>query len=224
MGRIKVLLLDDKEIIRESLAKLLEAQEKIEVVSQCSKVKEAVEEVKWAEPDLVLIDGNLSECGSSEAARRINESAPKVKVAVLTDSKEQKELIAAIESGATGYLHKETKVDDFVESIDLIGKGGVVISPQVAEQLSNRLTSVSADEAQRQNGLSEREVEIVKLLAKGATNKGIAEALFITENTAKVHIKNILGKLGLRNRQQIAAYAVQQGLVTDLMDSEEKPS
>jgi len=224
MGRIKVLLLDDKEIIRESLAKLLEAQEKIEVVSQCSKVKEAVEEVKWAEPDLVLIDGNLSECGSSEAARRINESAPKVKVAVLTDSKEQKELISAIESGATGYLHKETKVDDFVESIDLIGKGGVVISPQVAEQLSNRLTSVSADEAQRQNGLSEREVEIVKLLAKGATNKGIAEALFITENTAKVHIKNILGKLGLRNRQQIAAYAVQQGLVTDLMDSEEKPS
>ena len=219
-----MLLLDDKEIIRESLAKLLEAQEKIEVVSQCSKVKEAVEEVKWAEPDLVLIDGNLSECGSSEAARRINESAPKVKVAVLTDSKEQKELISAIESGATGYLHKETKVDDFVESIDLIGKGGVVISPQVAEQLSNRLTSVSADEAQRQNGLSEREVEIVKLLAKGATNKGIAEALFITENTAKVHIKNILGKLGLRNRQQIAAYAVQQGLVTDLMDSEEKPS
>jgi DNA-binding NarL/FixJ family response regulator len=224
MGRIKVLLLDDKEIIRESLAKLLEAQEKIVVVSQCSKVKQALEEVKRAKPDLVLIDGNLSECGSSEAARRLNESTPKVKVAVLTDSKEQRELISAIESGATGYLHKETKVDDFVESIDLIGKGGVVISPQVAEQLGNRLSSVSADEAQGQTGLSEREVEIVKLMAKGATNKRIAEALFITENTAKVHVKNILGKLGLRNRQQIAAYAVQQGLVTDLMDSEEKPS
>ncbi|MDH5696448.1 MAG: response regulator transcription factor [Dehalococcoidia bacterium] len=222
MGRIKVLLLDDREIIREGLAKLLEAQENIEVVSQCSKVKQALEEVKRAEPDLVLIDSNFSECGSSEATRKINKLAPKVKVAVLTNSKDQKELISAIESGATGYLHKETKVGDFVESIDLIVKGGVVISPQVAEQLGDKLNSVLTEEAQGQTGLSEREVEIVKLLAKGAMNKEIAKMLFITVNTTKVHVKNILGKLGLRNRQQIAAYAVQQGLVTDLMDSEEK--
>jgi len=222
MGRIKVLLLDDREIIREGLAKLLEAQENIEVVSQCSKVKQALEEVKRAEPDLVLIDSNFSECGSSEATRKINELDPKVKVAVLTNSKDQKELISAIESGATGYLHKETKVGDFVESIDLIVKGGVVISPQVAEQLGDKLNSVLTEEAQGQTGLSEREVEIVKLLAKGAMNKEIAKMLFITVNTTKVHVKNILGKLGLRNRQQIAAYAVQQGLVTDLMDSEEK--
>jgi DNA-binding NarL/FixJ family response regulator len=222
MERIKVLLLDDKEIIRESLAKLLEDQDKIEVVSQCSKVKQALEEVKRSEPDLVLIDGNLSECESSEAARRINESAPKIKVAVLTDSKNQKRLISAIESGATGYLHKETKVDDFIESIDLIGKGGVVISPQVAEHLGEKLSSVSEDETQPQTELSDREVEIVRLLAKGATNKKIAEDLFIAENTVKVHVKNILQKLQLRNRQQIAAYAVQQGLVTDLTNSEEK--
>jgi DNA-binding NarL/FixJ family response regulator len=222
VGRIKVLLLDDKEVTRESLAKLLEEQEQFEVVSQCSKVKQVLEEVKLAQPDVVLIDGNLSECKSSEAARQINESAPKVRVAVLTDSRDQKELISAIKSGVTGYLHKEAKVDDFVESIDLIGKGGVVISSQVAEQLSGRLSSVLAEEAQGQNSLSEREVEIVKLLAKGVTNKEVAKVLYITENTAKMHVKNILAKLGLRNRQQIAAYAVQQGIVTDLTDSEDK--
>jgi two-component system NarL family response regulator len=143
-------------------------------------------------------------------------------VAVITDSKEQKGLISAIESGATGYLHKESTVGDFIESIDLIGKGGVVISPQVAEKLGDKLSSIPTDEAQEQTGLSEREAEIVKLLAKGATNKEIAETLFITENTAKVHLKNILQKLQLLNRQQIVAYAVQQGLMADLRDSEDK--
>jgi NarL family two-component system response regulator LiaR len=223
MGRIKVLLLDDKEITREALTKLLEEQKQIEVVSKCSNINEALEEVKRVEPDLVLVDGNLSECDSNEAARRINESALKVKVAVLTDSKEQKDLVSAIESGATGYLHKETKVGDFIESIDLIGKGGVVISPQVAEKFGDKLSSIPTDEAQGQTVLSEREVGIVKLLAKGATNKELADTLFITENTAKVHIKNILQKLQLRNRQQIVGYAVQQGLVTELRDSEDKP-
>lgn len=213
MERIKVLLLDDQEIPREALARLLDEQEQIEVVSQCSNVKQAIEEVKRAEPDLVLIDGSLSECNSSEASRRINESTPKVRVAMLTDSKEQKELISAIESGATGYLHKESTVGDFIESINLIGNGGVVISPQLAEKLGDKLSSMPKDEAQEQSGLSKREVEIVKLLAKGATNKEIAERLFITENTAKVHLKNILQKLQLRNRQQIVAYAMQQGLV-----------
>ena len=172
---------------------------------------------------LVLVDGNFSECDSNEAARRINESAPTVKVAVLTDSQDPKNLISAIESGATGYLHKDTKVGDFVASIDLIGKGGVVISPQVAEKLGEKLSSMATDEAQGQTCLSGREGEIARLLAKGATNKEIAGTLFITENTAKVHVKNILGKLQLRNRQQLAAYAVQKGLVTEIKDNREKP-
>jgi DNA-binding NarL/FixJ family response regulator len=218
MRRIKVILLDDKEIPRESLARLLAEQEQIEIVSKCSNVKHAIEEVKRVEPDLVLVNDNLTECDSSEAARRINESNPKVKVALLTDSKDQKDLISAIESGATGYILKDTKVEDFIESVDLIGKGGLVISPEVAGKIGDQLSDSKADEMQVQTGLSDREVEIIKLLAKGATNKEIAETLFITENTTKVHVKNILAKLELRNRQQVAAYAAQQGLLDEISD------
>ena len=221
MQRTSVILLDNKEITRESLAKLLEGNEKIEVVSQCSNVRQALNEVEKLKPDLVLIDGNLSECDSSEAARRISNAASRVNVAVLTDSKDRKELLAAIESGATGYIHKETGVDDFVESIDLVGKGGVVISPQVAGHLGGTLNPSTRETTPAQPGLSEREIEIVRLLAKGATNKKIAEVLFIAENTTKVHVKNILQKLHLRNRQQIAAYAVQQGLVSELTETED---
>lgn len=222
MGSIKVLLLDDKEIIRESLARLLNEQDKIEVVSKCSKVQQVLDEVKRVKPDLVLVNDDLAERESNEAVRMINESDPNIKVAVLTNSLNQKDLISAIESGATGYLHKETKVDDFIESIDIIGKGGVVISPPIAESLGDKLNLVSDDEEKKKAGLSDREVEIVRLLAKGATNKKLARDLYIAENTVKVHIKNILQKLQLHNRQQIAAYAVKEGLVTDLDDQKKE--
>ncbi|MFQ6114207.1 MAG: response regulator [bacterium] len=220
---IKVLLADDKEIYREGLAKLLEGHEHIEVVSQCSNGEEAVKKAKETEPDVALIDASISDCNSMKAARNINESSPKVKVALITDSKSEQELFSAIESGVTGYLLKDMKVGDLVKSIELIGKGEVVVSPPLGEKLVGKFTSMKEKEAEGQAGLTEREIEIMRLLAKGATNKETAETLFITENTTKVHVKNILDKLQLRNRQQLVAYAVQQGLVTDIKAPEEKP-
>ena len=223
MGRLKVLLADDKEVFREGLARLLEEQEYIEVVSQCANGKQAIKDVKETKTDVVLIDSNILDCGSNEATREIKKSSPQVRVAVLTDSKNERELFSAIESGATGYLQKNTKVEDLVKSIDLIGKGEVVISPPLAEKLVGKFASMRQKETESQTGLTKREIEIVNLLAKGATNKEIAKTLFITENTAKVHLKNILEKLGLRNRQHVSAYAVQQGLVTEIIDTLEKP-
>ena len=223
MGRMKVLLADEKEVFREGLARLLEEKEYIEVVSRCSNGKQAVERVKETKPDVVLIDNNISDCGSNEATREIRRSFPEVKVAMLTDFENEQELFSAIESGATGYLLKDMKVDDLVKSVDLIGKGEVVVSPTLDEKLVGKFVSMRQKEPERQTGLTQQELEIVKLLAKGATNKEIVETLFITENTAKVHLKNILAKLGLRNRQQVAAYAVQQGLVTEITGTEEKP-
>ena len=221
MEQVKVLLADDKEIFREGLARLLQEQEQIEVVSQCSNGKEAIKKAKESEPDVVLMDSNISDCGSKEATQQINESSPGVKVAMLTDSKDEEELFSAIESGATGYLLKDMKIGDLVESIDLIGKGEVVVSPPLAGKLVRKVT-LKTKEAEVKDGLSQRETEILKLLAKGATNKEIAETLFITENTAKVHLKHILEKLQLRNRQQAAAYAVKQGLVTEIRGTGEK--
>ncbi len=223
MGQIKVLLADDKEIFREGLARLLEEQEQIEVVSRCSNGKQAIDGVKETKPDVVLIDNNISDCGSNEATQEIKGLFPGVQVALLTDCENEQELFSAIESGATGYLLKDMKVDDLVKSVDLIAKGEVVVSPPLGEKLVGKFASMRQKEPERQTGLTQQELEIAKLLAKGATNKEIAETLFITENTAKVHLKNILGKLGLRNRQHVAAYAVQQGLVTEITDAEEKP-
>jgi len=222
MGRLKVLLADDKEIFREGLARLLEEQEYIEVVSQCANGKQAIKDVKETQPDVILIDSNISDCSSNEAAREIKKSSPQVRVAVLTDSENERKLFSAIESGATGYLQKDTKVEDLVKSIDLIGKGEVVVSPPLAEKLVGKFASMRHKEAEEPTGLTGREVEMVKLLPEGLTNKEMAETLFVTENTVKVHVKNILGKLQLRNRQQLAAYAVQKGLVTDIKDTGEK--
>jgi len=224
MGRLKVLLADDKEVFREGLARLLEEQEYIEVVSQCANGKQAIKDVKETKTDVVLIDSNILDCGSNEATREMKKSSPQVRVAVLTDSKNERELFSAIESGATGYLQKDAKVDDLVKSIDLIGKGEVVVSPPLAEKLVGKFASIRQKEAEEPTGLTDREVEMVKLLPKGLTNKEMAETLFITENTVKVHVKNILGKLQLRNRQQLAAYAVQKSLVTEIKDTGEKPS
>jgi len=221
--QIKVLLADDQEIFREGLARLLNEQQHIEVVSQCSNGRQVVKEVREMKPDVVLIDSNISDCESNEATREIKQSSAKVQVAMLTDSENQQKLFSAIESGATGYLLKDMKVGELIESIDLIGKGRIVVSPPLAEKLVGKFTSMRQREAESQMGLTQRELEIVKLLAKGATNKEIADTLFITENTAKVHIKNILDKLGLRNRQQVVAYGVQQGLVTEITAVKEKP-
>ena len=221
MEQVKVLLVDDKEIFREGLAKLLQEQGHIEVVSQCSNGKEAIEKVRESEPDVVLMGSNISECDSKEATQQINESSPGVKVAMLTDSRDEEKLFSAIEDGATGYLLRDMKISDLVESIGRIGKGEVVVPPPLTGKLVRKVI-LKTKEAEVKEGLSQRETEILKLLAKGDTNKEIAETLFITENTAKVHLKHILGKLQLRNRQHAAAYAVKQGLVTEIRGTGEK--
>jgi DNA-binding NarL/FixJ family response regulator len=223
MSQIKVLLADDKEVFRKGLAKLLEEQENIKVACQCYNGEQALEKVKKIKPDVVLMDTVISQGNSMETTRRISKSSPGVKVAMLTDSKNEEDLFSSLDAGATGYLLKDMKFADLVKSIDLIAKGEVIISPPLANKLVNKFAGMKASEAEAKSGLSDRELEILKLLAKGHTNKEIANSLFIAENTTKVHVKNILGKLQLRNRQQAAAYAVQQGLTTEVKDVEETP-
>jgi DNA-binding NarL/FixJ family response regulator len=222
MEKIRVLLADDKEVFREGLARLLEEEKNIKVVSQCVGGTQAIEQVREVKPDVVLIDNNISDCDSSEAVREIKGGSPEVRIAMLTDCESEEELFAAIESGATGYLLKDTKIAELVKSIELIGNGEVVVSPPLSEKLAGKFASLRKAEAgSGQAGLTTREVEIVRLLAQGSTNKEIAKRLFIAQNTVKVHLKNILEKLQLRNRQQLVAYAVQEGLVPKIIDTTE---
>ncbi len=219
MAPIKVLLADHNEIFREGLAMLLEAQEEIQVVSLCSNSQQVIGKVKETEPDVVLIDSNIPEYDSINITTEIRKSSPAVKVAMFTHSENQEHLSAAIKAGAAGYLSKDMKVGDLVKSIDLIEKGQVIVSPPLASKLADRLPSPGIERTPGKTALSERETEVLKLLARGDTNKEIAGTLFVTENTVRVHLKNILEKLNLRNRQQAAAYAVREGLAFQIDDS-----
>jgi DNA-binding NarL/FixJ family response regulator len=222
MEKIRVLLADDKEVFREGLARLLEEEKNIKVVSQCVGGKQAIEKTREIKPDVVLLDNNIWDYDSGEAVREIKAGSPEVRIAMLTDCKKEEELFAAIESGASGYLLKDTKLAELVKSIELIGNGEVVVSPPLSEKLAEKFASLRKTEAESSPaGLTTREIEIVKLLAQGATNKDIANRLFIAQNTVKVHLKNILEKLHLRNRQQLVAYAVQEGLVPKIIDTTE---
>lgn len=214
-----MLLADDNELFREGLARLLEESGGITVVSTCDNGSEVLSRTKSDRPDLVLTKLQLPGCDGMEATRWITEHLPRTKVAVLTDSEDEQDLFAAMKAGAKGYLLKNTALEDLVRSIELLAKGELIVSARLAGRLLDEFSSLhgrnsrDADEIR----LTEREREIVELVARGATNKEIGEALFIAENTVKVHMKNILEKLQLRNKQQVAAYAVDRGLISEVV-------
>lgn len=216
--QIRIVLADDKELFREGLAKLLES-ESIEVVSKCDNGLKAVEEARETRPDVVLMDLHMPQCDGIEAARNITSSLPDTKVAILTDSEDQADILSSLKAGARGYLLKNVGVKGLLKSVDLIASGHVIVSPELADKLVEKFPE-EGEKVKTEGDLSEREIEISKLVARGQTNKEIARKLVIAENTVKVHIKNILGKKELRNKQQVAAYAVQQGLVKDIQKSE----
>lgn len=225
MKQIKVLIADDKEVFREGLARLLAEQEAITVVSRCDG-KQVITKVEQTKPDLVLMDTDLSDHEVIEVIPQITHSSPKVKVAMLTDSVDEEKLFSCVEAGAKGYLIKNLSIADLVKSIDLVAKGRVVISPLLSEKFVDEFTVLREEKRERgiegESALSERETEIIALIARGYTNKEIAQRLCIAENTAKVHVKNILVKLELRNRQQAAAYAAKQGLLSERGDADEE--
>jgi len=215
---IRILLADDNELFREGLAHLLESQPNMIVVGRCGEGGEVMRKAEESQPDLILMKIRLPGCLGADVIRNISASLPSAKVVVLTDSEEEEDLFTAMEAGARGYLVKNAAVEDLTKSVELLAKGRLVISDRLADS-AREVLSASRDGHEDllptladREGLSDREAEIVGLVAMGLTNRDIAQRLFITENTAKVHIKNILEKLGLRNKQQLAAYAVKAGL------------
>lgn len=223
MREIKVLLAGGKEIFREGLMRLLKEQPQINVVSQCSSSRQAVSKIKEIKPDVIIIDTNPLPADALVATQKISRLYPKVKIAVLTEAGNEDELFSVVQQGARGYLSKDISVDALVKCIELIAQGEIVISPLISSQSFKEL--ISQGKARKgvdtRLRLSDRELEIVGLVVNGFTNKEIAQKLSITDNTSKVHIKNILSKLKLKNRQHLAAYAVQHGLVAAGTSNEE---
>ncbi|MDD4876697.1 MAG: response regulator transcription factor [Dehalococcoidales bacterium] len=219
MDTIKVLVVDDHALFRRGITSVLANQEGLEVISEASDGLEAIEKTKKIIPDVVLMDLNMPRCSGLEAIQALQAEMPQVNILVLTISDKEADLFAAIKFGAKGYILKNTEPDELIHAIFHIAQGGVIVSSLMATKLLTEFKDVTTgvkkefSTPKADANLSAREIEVLQLLAQGATNKIIAESLFISENTVKTHLRNIMEKLHLVNRSQAAAYAVNQGIV-----------
>ena len=217
MSQIKVLVVDDHTLFRRGIAAVLASEESLEVVGEATDGLEAIEKAREIAPDVILMDLNMPHCSGLEAIQALQTEMPQVNVLVLTVSEEETDLFAAVKFGATGYILKDTEPEELIHAILHIAQGGVIISPLMATKLLTEFKDLTAgverDPIEEANAdLSPREGEVLQLVAQGATNKEIADSLFIAENTVKTHLKSIMEKLHLANRSQAAAYAVKKGL------------
>jgi NarL family two-component system response regulator LiaR len=210
---IRVLVVDDHVVVRQGIRALLATEADIEVVGEAENGREAVEEVENLQPDLTLMDLVMPEMDGIEAIRRITARQPEARILVLTSFAADDKVFPAIKAGALGYLLKDSSPEELVGAIHQVYRGESSLHPTIARKLLHEL-SQPADEPRTLEPLTEREVEVLKLVAQGHSNQEIAETLVISEATARTHVSNILRKLHLASRTQAALYALREGLAS----------
>jgi NarL family two-component system response regulator LiaR len=213
-GPIRIVLVDDHGVVRQGLKAFLATEDDIEVVGEASNGREAVEVVGKLQPDVVLMDLVMPELDGIGATTAIKQQWPQVDVIAMTSFIEDEKVFGAMRAGAGGYVLKDADPDDVVKAIRSAAAGEVHLDPRVARRLMEELNPHKHRESSPQEQLSEREVEVLKLVARGHSNQMIAEQLIISPKTAKTHVSNILSKLGLASRTQAAVYALKAGLVS----------
>lgn len=213
--KIKVLIADDHRLFREGLIGLLETREDtFTVVGEASTGKEAVLLARQLEPDIVLMDILMPEGDGLQALRQIKEHFPHVQVVMLTSSENSEHLYQAVQYGAAGYLLKNLDAKQFFDFIKGVMNNEAAMTREMASRLLKGVAKRSTDPSRGEEALTERELDVLRLVATGASNQEIADKLFISINTAKRHIRSILEKLQLQNRTQAANYAIQRGLIS----------
>ncbi|NLU76711.1 response regulator transcription factor [Streptomyces sp. HNM0575] len=214
---IRVLVVDDHELFRRGLEIVLAQEEDIQVVGEAGDGAEAVEKAADLLPDIVLMDVRMPKRGGIEACTSIKEVAPSAKIIMLTISDEEADLYDAIKAGATGYLLKEISTDEVSAAIRAVADGQSQISPSMAAKLLTEFKSMiqRTDESKLVPApkLTDRELEVLKLVATGMNNRDIAKELFISENTVKNHVRNILEKLQLHSRMEAVVYAMREKIL-----------
>jgi DNA-binding NarL/FixJ family response regulator len=214
---IKILLVDDHTLFRRGIADVLSSRDDLEVIGEAVDGLEGIEKARQLVPDVILMDLNMPNCSGLEAIQALQAELPEINVLILTVSEMEEDLFASIKYGAKGYLLKNAEPDELIQAIYHVAKGESIILPLMATKLLIEFQNLSSGRKKRTDeekaGLSPRESEVLQLVAKGATNREIADSLFISENTVKTHLQNIMEKLHLANRSQAAAYAIQKGLV-----------
>ena len=214
--RIKVLIADDHALFRRGLELVLRGEPDIDVVGEAADGVEAVDRALDAIPDVVLMDVRMPGTSGIEAARRIRAAHPNVKIVMLTVSEEEEDLFGAVRAGATAYLLKEVSIEEVAEAVRAVHRGYSLISPSMASKLLSEFNVLSRrveDEGGGAPRLTDRELEVLRLVAKGNSNKEIATELVIAENTVKNHVRSILEKLGMKSRVEVVVHALREGLV-----------
>jgi NarL family two-component system response regulator LiaR len=211
--RIRVLVADDHAIVRKGICSLLATEPCLEVVGEAQEGQEAVAKAQTARPDVVLMDLVMPGMDGVEAIRLITRSLPGVRILVLTSFASDDKVFAAIRAGALGYLLKDSGPEELVAAIRQVYSGRSSLHPTVARKLVQELCHGS-DRACRTEALTEREMEVLRLLAKGQSNREISDRLAISEATVRTHVSNLLAKLDLCSRTQAALYALREGLAS----------
>lgn len=208
---ISVLIVDDHAIVRQGLRTYLSLQSDIEVVGEAGDGREAVIKVRETLPDIVLMDLVMPNVDGVEATRLVTATSPSTRVIVLTSFSEDEKVFASIKAGAQGYLMKDVLPQDLVRAIRTVHRGEAQLDPEIARKLMQEFTNPQPTAPK--HDLTERELEVLRLIAQGKSNKEISEVLVLSEKTVKTHVSNILQKLHLSDRTQAAVYALRQKIV-----------
>jgi DNA-binding NarL/FixJ family response regulator len=207
-AKIRVLLVDDHTVVRRGLRLAFGLEPDLDVVGEAENGRQAIEAAAALLPDVVVMDLLMPVMNGVDATREIRTRLPDVEVVALTSVLEDRMVVDVVEAGAAGYMLKESRPDDLFEAVRAAARGEVRLDPRAQQRLVREVRSVPAREV-----LTDRESEVLRHIANGATNKGIAQALDVTEATVKTHVSNLLSKLGLKSRTQAALFALREGLV-----------
>lgn len=217
---LRIIIVDDHEVVRLGLKSLLDRHPDFTVVDEASTAKEAIQKALAHQPEVVVMDIRLPGGSGIDACREISQALPNTKVIMLTSYAEDEMLFQAIEAGAAGYVLKQIGGDDLVHAIEAVGRGEALLDPALTQRVFERVREAQRKEEKSAfSDLTEQEMRVLALLAEGKTNREIAQTLYLGEGTVRNYVSSILSKLGLSNRAEAAAYAVQHKIKTFQSDS-----
>jgi DNA-binding NarL/FixJ family response regulator len=213
MAKQRILLVDDHEVVRLGLKSLLERHPQFDIIGEAGSAREAMEQVTNLQPDVVVMDIRLPGTSGIEACEEIVNRYPTTKVIMLTSYAEDEMLFSAIRAGASGYILKQIGSEDLVKALEAVGRGEALLDPAVTQRVFQEVRrAVKEEEASAFAHLSQQEKHVLLLVSEGKTNREIAKNLFLGEGTVRNYVSSILSKLGVNNRAEAAAYAVEHNL------------